>query len=141
MPLETQSVLLKMRWSNGKVTKKRDELIWVGHLRPTEFSPEYTVQLRYRLWGRPRVAVLDPQLDPGHRSRLPHVYSEDDLCLYTSGDWNSTMPLATTIVPWTAEWLFHYEAWRATDVWSGGGDAYAPKEPPAEPAHESGVAR
>jgi hypothetical protein len=38
----------------------------------------------------------------------------------------STMALATTIVPWIAEWLYHYEAWLATGVWSDGGDRYYP---------------
>jgi hypothetical protein len=145
MALEKQSVLLKMRWPTASVTKRKDELVWIGHLQPTAVSPEYTVQMTYRLWYSPRVAVLDPVLDPGHRERLPHVYSADDLCLYTPGEWNATMPLATTIVPWTAEWLFHYEAWKVTDVWHGGGDAYAPKddEPERTPAqwasHRSGV--
>ena len=31
------------------------------------------------------------------------------------------MLLATTIFPWTAEWLLHYEIWLATGEWTGGG--------------------
>ena len=31
------------------------------------------------------------------------------------------MYIADTIVPWTAEWLAHYEIWLATDDWRGGG--------------------
>ena len=32
------------------------------------------------------------------------------------------MLIATTTVPWAAEWLLHYELWLATDgTWCGGG--------------------
>jgi hypothetical protein len=134
MPLEKQGVLLKMRWPPSTVKRSKGELIWVGHLQPSDVSPDYTVEVRYRLGDRPRIAVLDPPLDTQARGDLPHVYADDDLCLYTPGDWNATLPLATTVIPWLAEWLFHYEAWLATGVWSGGGAPYfAPKQPPLEP--------
>ena len=32
------------------------------------------------------------------------------------------MSIADTIVPWTAEWLVHYEIWLVTGEWYGGGD-------------------
>jgi hypothetical protein len=32
------------------------------------------------------------------------------------------MSIADTIVPWTAEWLVHYEIWLMTGEWYGGGD-------------------
>jgi hypothetical protein len=129
MPLEQQSVLLKGYWRGSSTTTRGDTLIWHGVLQPTPVSPEYRVQIEYKLRHRPRVSVLDPALDPGDADRLPHTYAEDDLCLYTPGEWNSSMALATTIVPWAAEWLFHYEAWRATNCWYGGGHTYAPKMP------------
>lgn len=76
--------------------------------------------------------VLDPVLDPGHRATLPHVYENDRLCLYTPGEWYPTMWLSQTILPWTSEWLFHYEVWRTTDRWVGGGHVYAPPDSSAE---------
>jgi hypothetical protein len=33
-----------------------------------------------------------------------------------------------TILPWAAEWLLHYETWKVTDCWHGGGDVYAPPD-------------
>ena len=32
------------------------------------------------------------------------------------------MLIADTIVPWTCEWLVHYEIWFATGEWHGGGE-------------------
>jgi hypothetical protein len=128
MSLERQSVLLKGYW-RGKTRARGDTLIWHGVLQPTPFSSVYRVRIQYRHRHRPRVAILEPALDPGEHVRLPHVYNEDDLCLYTAGEWNSSMALATTIVPWSAEWLFYYEAWRVTGLWHGGGETYAPKTP------------
>jgi len=54
------------------------------------------------------------------------------------------MAIADTIVPWTADWLAHYEIWLVTGDWYGGGEwpprrtgAAEPdeaKEPPAQAA-------
>jgi hypothetical protein len=101
---------------------------WLGPLQPTPVSPGYLVSIEYDPSWFPKVYVVNPPLDPGHRERLPHVYSEDRLCLYTPGQWDSSMLLADTILPWAAEWLFHYEVWKVTDHWVGGGDVYAPRD-------------
>lgn len=42
------------------------------------------------------------------------------------------MLLSTTVVPWTAEWLIHYEVWLATGQWTGGG--HAPTAPHPRPS-------
>src|SRR5208337_144391 len=44
------------------------------------------------------------------------------LCLYDprDDDWRSANSIADTIIPWAAEWLFFFEAWLLTGVWSGG---------------------
>lgn len=134
LPQPTQAHLLKRIWPDSTVTTKRDELLWTGCLQPTTISPQYEVVMRHRQrrFARPVVSVAHPPLDPEHRKQLPHVYARDDLCLYSRGDWNWSMPLATTIVPWASEWLFHYEAWLVSGVWQGGGDPYyatAPAQP------------
>ncbi len=113
----------------GESSIRRDTLMWVGQLQPTAVSPSYKVRVVYRTGDVARVDVRKPVLDPGHRDRLPHVYDGDRLCLYTPGQWDRSMQIATTIIPWTAGWLFHYELWRATDHWAGGGDVYAPSRP------------
>jgi hypothetical protein len=56
------------------------------------------------------------------------VYSGDRLCLYSPGEWSGDMFIAKTTIPWAGEWLFHYELWKATDQWDGGGDLYAPPD-------------
>jgi hypothetical protein len=78
--------------------------------------------LRYRLGQQPSVRVLDPvlRLRPGVGA-LPHVYNEGDLCLSAPGEWNLSMAIGHTIVPWASEWLLHYEIWHATGEWAGGG--------------------
>jgi hypothetical protein len=32
------------------------------------------------------------------------------------------MSIADTVLPWTTEWLYHYEIWLITGEWTGGGD-------------------
>jgi hypothetical protein len=111
---------------------QRGGLECIMPIQPSPASETYTVRLRYRHWHRPEVTVTKPCLARHlDAHRLPHVYAGDELCLYYPGEWTDNMLLATTILPWTAEWLLHYELWLATGTWTGGGH----KEPsiPASP--------
>lgn len=136
-----QAIAIRSQWPGSAPTLRQNRLTWIGSLQPSAVSPEYKVRLRYRVGGRPTVHVLDPKPDPGHRDRLPHVYSGNELCLYTPGEWNGSMSIATTIIPWAADWLFHYELWKATDEWSGGGHVFAPEDLPPPRSFDRSWAR
>lgn len=91
---------------------------WIGQLQPTPKSPEYKIRIQYRVGYTPRVYVLSPEISP----EAPHIYRADKaLCLYYPKDssWSSELLIATTIVPWIAEWLRYYEIWCVTGRWFG----------------------
>ena len=92
---------------------------WIGKLRPTIESPWYELVILHELNNRPRTWVISPPLAPNP----PHVYSSDDnsLCLYWPKEWcwTPTTSLPATIVPWSALWLYYYEAWLVTGEWLG----------------------
>jgi hypothetical protein len=95
-------------------------------LQPSPICQVYTVEVTYRHRSRPRVMVTDPELKLHPRATaLPHVYRGGDLCLHLPGEWNDSMLLARTILPWTSEWLLHYELWLITGRWAGSGDDHA----------------
>ncbi len=99
---------------------------WRGNLRPGPAFREYRVEIEYAYKRRPTVRVLDPPLERRSPDEpVPHTFDGDSrdptLCLYFPGEWDASQRIAETIVPWTAEWLLHYEAWLVTGVWSGGG--------------------
>ncbi len=112
--------------SRGKV--HRGQLDCVVPIQPTPASETYSARIQYRHNDRPRVHIVEPELTlhPGN-NRLPHVYPGNELCLYYRSEWQHHMLLATTILPWTAEWLLHYEIWLITGEWTGGG--YHPRRP------------
>ena len=100
------------------------ELEWEGSLRPTPACETYRVRVTYRLGGYPQVFVLSPPLRNGaENAPPPHMYNDKSLCLFfpEAKEWDSSMPIAETIVPWASSWLYFYEVWLATGVWSGGG--------------------
>ncbi|MEU8205821.1 hypothetical protein [Streptosporangium sp. NPDC049046] len=95
-------------------------------LQPSAICRVYTVEVTYRHRSRPRVMVIDPELKLHPRATaLPHVYPKGDLCLHLPGEWNDSMLLARTIMPWTCEWLLHYELWLITGRWAGSGAPHA----------------
>jgi hypothetical protein len=61
------------------------------------------------------------------------VYSSGDLCLYLPGEWNESMLLAATILPWTSQWLFYYELWLITGHWMGTGHDHPVADPASRP--------
>ena len=109
--LAMQSYFPKFNYCRGK-----DGPTWKGYLQPQPQSPKYLVKIIYKIKKSPKVWVLSPEID-----YAPHRYSNQALCLYYPKDqsWKPSMLLATSIVPWTAEWLAFYEIWRVTGIWYG----------------------
>jgi hypothetical protein len=77
----------------------------------------------------PEMIVISPDIQElvGKR-KLPHIYPYKKrgtkLCLWTPmyGEWDYSMKLIETYVPWTVEWLWYFEHWLITDEWLGGGE-------------------
>lgn len=108
---------------------RRRRLSWVGKLRPTPLSAEYTVRISFSPDRFPRIYVLVPELATRPGESIPHMFTGGSLCLHKESEWSGEMFLVDTIVPWTCEWLAHYEVWLVTGVWYGGGEW-----PPSDPA-------
>jgi hypothetical protein len=124
LTLAQQAYLLRQVVPRADCRIRRGRLVCTARLQPTDLSCRYTVQVAYRRGDRPITHVRDPVLRPRPGTTgLPHVYTGDELCLYLPGEWNPTMPIAHTVLPWASEWLLHYEVWLATGEWTGGGHA------------------
>lgn len=101
---------------------QRSLLRWEGELQPTPLSARYTVRIEATPTRRPQVRIVSPEFVEPARE-LPHVYRDGSLCLCFPWQWDRTMPIARTIVPWASEWLLYYELWKGTGEWHGGGHA------------------
>lgn len=123
--LNVQASGLRNFYPSGKIISIQPFLIWEVYLKPTPISENYKCQITYDLKRAPKVFVKNSLLVENDLRNLPHVYSQEkkQLCLFYPADksWNHNKLIAKTIVPWTAEWLFHFEIWRETDCWNGGG--------------------
>jgi hypothetical protein len=100
-------------------------LVWEYTDRPTPLSREYLLRIEYRRGDVPGVFVKEPDITALAGGRdIPHVYKDPlRLCLYLprSGEWNGTMRIDQTLVPWALVWLFYFEEWLTSDNWKGGG--------------------
>jgi hypothetical protein len=150
LPLQVQKFLLDQTFTGTLCKITKQELTWEGWLRPSAISRPYLIHLAYKLGSDPEVFLLEPdpfalahKVIPGRP--LPHNYGGDPLrlCLFVpaSGEWKPIDPLATTVLPWACEWLWFFEDWVFTNVWSGGGIHPGPlvPEPSPEPAAEAGA--
>jgi hypothetical protein len=93
--------------------------------QPTLLSREYLLRIEYERGDVPHVLVKDPDIAvlAGGRD-IPHVYKNPlRPCLYlpASGEWDGTMRIDLTFVPWALVWLYYFEEWLASDNWKGGG--------------------
>ncbi len=121
LALVREARLLNDHYPQGKATLKAGVLRWTGELQPSEVSRQYLVDLRYAPPYYPRVFVRRPKLVFDADGKLPHIYPDGSLCLHEPDQWSPGDPIAETVLPWTSEWLLHYEFWRATGEWCGTG--------------------
>jgi hypothetical protein len=65
--------------------------------------------------------------------KLPHIYPYEGkgtrLCLWKPRykEWDWSMKLSQTYIPWTVEWLWYFEEWLQSGIWAGGGDHPSPR--------------
>jgi hypothetical protein len=104
---------------------QRGRLSCEGSLRPFAFTKKYKVRITYEVGEFPKVQVVSPALRRRQPNEpIPHVYEGYLPCLFLPSDqseWSAEKPLAETIIPWLALWLFYYETWLSTGEWQGGG--------------------
>ena len=121
---QAKQILAMARYPQFTVKCLRDrEIKWKGYWQPSELSPSYCLEITYSQGMRPRIAILSPPLTlgPGH-TKLPHVFDgQKSICVHTADEWNSSMLIAETILPWVSQWLYFYETWALTGKWLGKG--------------------
>jgi hypothetical protein len=122
LTIAQQALGLRSVFPDTRPVIGQDRLSWTGLLQPCELSRVYTVQITYTLGRYPITRVLDPPLKATETGFLPHTYTDRTLCLHDAGQWDEHLLIVDTIVPWTAEWLLHYEIWLATGKWHGDHD-------------------
>lgn len=121
--VEQQAFAIKRYFPDSQYKLHKGRLTWEGSVSPSYLSESYKVQIRYKLVSPPKVFILNPALDVLPKKDLPHVWDDGSLCLYywKGNEWKPDMYIADTILPWTSEWLYHYEIWLVTGEWLGGG--------------------
>jgi len=121
--LTKQMLALQQAFPAASCAVHRNQLTWRAELSPTPMSTVYAVSLDYSLEVPPVVRVVTPELADRSDAEVPHVYPDGSLCLYypKAREFTRDQLLVETIVPWTSEWLMHYELWQATGEWLGGG--------------------
>ena len=117
-----QGMQLQKAFPDSSCQFGHGSLVWEGTIQPTSVSESYRVRLEYRHGKLPKVRLIDPEIECRDGSRPEHLYPDGSLCVFfpRHREWNHSMPLAKTIVPWVSEWLLHYEVWLATGEWRGG---------------------
>lgn len=128
LPIAIQAASIKQMFPETSVNNIHDsQLTWSHTITPSPLGENYKVKLVYHLTESPKVFILEPKplvLAKG-KTKLEHCYDQklQRLCLYYPKyyEWHSSMLLTETIIPWTYDWLFHYEIWVGTGIWTGGG--------------------
>jgi hypothetical protein len=122
LSLAHQAFALRCIFPEAATDLRPTRLVWTGIVIPTPLSRDYTVRITYTLGEDPRVVIVAPPPVADESGLLPHVYRDGSLCLHEANEWDGSMLIVNTIVPWTAEWLAHYELWKRSRRWYGDGD-------------------
>lgn len=138
--VDEQDAEIRRLFPDFRLTAHADWIaVWEGSLRPA--SKTYTIRIVYFRrkffdgWflfnSYVTVHVVDPLIRKIMLSGddLPHIYWNNHapewpaLCLWDPDEmfWNPEMSIATTIVPWTSEWLLFFEYWQISGEFLGAG--------------------
>lgn len=121
--LVRQAFALRGAFPKAKTKLTPTRFTWTDTLQPTELSRVYTVRVILNAGPYyPKVRVICPLLETRPGESIPHLFDDGSLCLHLEDEWNSTMLMVDSTVPWTSEWLFNYEIWMGTGTWYGGGE-------------------
>lgn len=131
LSLAGQAIGLRRAFPAADIKIRPTKLVWTGVLTPTPLSRDYTVRITYSADEYPTVVIMDPPLQPDADGLLPHLFRDGSLCLHKANEWDGSMLIVDTIVPWAAEWLAHYELWTHTGQWCGDDDPAATASPGA----------
>jgi len=130
-----QANLIIAKYKDAKIKYLKGKTMIVEcEIQPQPLCKKYKLKIKYNLSERPKVTVVEPKLKKSIETKLQHVFAGDELCLfrYKYREWNSTMAIVDTIIPWTSLWLFYHEIWETTGEWFGGGEHPANDEKKTE---------
>ena len=126
--LALQREKIKKDWPEGEFKNvSYKKFIWIVKIKPTYISRSYDIRLECEVNKPPYVYLYGENLKNLECSDFPHIYGcninkhEVRLCLALPKEFNYSMFIADTIIPWTVEWLFYYEIWLYSGTWYGGG--------------------
>jgi hypothetical protein len=122
LTMAQQALGLRSIFPDSEVKLEQHCLRWTGRLQPCDLSRVYTIRIDYQERHYPVIRVLAPALQATQTGFLPHTFDDRTLCLHDIGQWSAAMLIVDTTIPWTAEWLLHYETWLATGEWFGDHD-------------------
>ena len=127
LTLAQQEICLKRTYGDliDSCTIFKGELQCVIRLQPSPESANYTVKITYKYTDKfPKAWLLSPTLEKVQGKYPHHKYGWDNagnprLCVYYPGyeEWNPSMDIATSFVPWIVTWLNTYEYWLITGKW------------------------
>jgi hypothetical protein len=140
LSVDEQDAAIRRLFPDFRLTASADWIgVWEGPVRPA--SKTYTIRIVYFQrrffdgWYLSNhyvtVHVVDPLIGKIMRDGddLPHIYWNDRapdwpaLCLWDPDEmfWDPEMSIATTIIPWTSEWLLFFEYWQISGEFLGPG--------------------
>jgi hypothetical protein len=140
LSVDEQDAAIRRLFPDFRLTAHADWIgVWEGPVRPA--SKTYTIRIVYFRrrffdgWYLSNhyvtVHVVDPLIGKIMRDGddLPHIYWNDRapdwpaLCLWDPDEmfWDPEMSIATTIIPWTSEWLLFFEYWQISGEFLGPG--------------------
>lgn len=127
--LHSQIVRMQNRWA-FEIRFSDTHVRWEGHLRGFQMPYRVRIHWNHKQLLTPYVQLVDPPLTPREGvgfDKIPHLMrditnpEQSGLCLYDpeGNEWDATMLIADTTIPWAADWLKHYELWHYDGTWRG----------------------
>ena len=111
--------------SSGSLEKADIRSTYDG-FRASSCSGVYRIEIEGKREGKPIIWLSGGSIDRQSAKEAPHKFGIDEngpriqLCL-DRFNWQPDQLYSQTYIPWAMEWIIHFEIWRLTGKWTGGG--------------------
>ena len=94
---------LSRTYPDSRKNLKYGRLTWTGDIQPGPACDTYRVRISWDgRSSRLAVHILSSKLTDLPDKDVPHRFEGGNLCLHYNGEWDPTMLISETIIPWTS---------------------------------------
>lgn len=112
-------------WRRGQFEKSGKSVTYRDTFYSKRLKRKYSFTILWKPETQCKVIIENPNpLPKRHGEQIPHLFDQtkQTVCLFRNVDgsrveFDDSMPIVETLIPWLYEWIDTYECWLLSGIW------------------------